>query len=229
MTTDPAGVTPDPQRNREAWLAAHPGAAPVDPGAATQQVAAQLGAGAPGAGVPAETLGEQMAGQGATAGVQPQDGSLPYEDLVDQMLSELRDLRGQVEVMQEQRRQERAAAIAALGEPIVQRYANGVRDKLAAHLAANPGLGPDHFGRVLSAADQLSKAAADAISRGANDMGQVRSLAGVVDRWLTRTHPRTAPSHLGHVDFSSVAYDLELLLEEADRLAPANGVALVGA
>jgi hypothetical protein len=213
MSNDPAASgMPDPEANRAAWFAAHPEAQPAAPAEAAAQVARQLGAADPGPGVPDAELAGQMAAAGVEAG-------LPYEDAMNALMDEVRRLSQQVETLQARDRQRESAAIAALGEPILQRYANGVRDKLAALAAANPG-GADHFTQPVRAADSLVKAAADAISRGANDLGPVAAIAGQLDRFLTRGHPRTAPGHIRHLDMSAVEYDLEQVIAEMDRLAP---------
>jgi hypothetical protein len=215
---------PDPERNRREWLAAHPQAGEVSPEEASAQVAAQLGGAAPDPGVSGEALGEQLARAGATAGVTPRDGTLPHEDTVEAELNRLRavveGLGTQLQQVQTERQQERATAIAAMGEPILQRYANGIEAHLQAHEAASPALGMEHFKQVRGAAKQLTGATATAISEGANDMGRVRYHAAQIDRFLTRTHRRTAPAHAVHIDMSAVEQMLEYLLDEADRLAP---------
>lgn len=214
-------MPPDPAQNKAEWLAAHPGAGEVGADQAAAEVAAHLGAAAPDPGVSGSDLGAQMAAAGAQAG-------LPHEDVMDQLMAEIRRLSDQVGFLQERDRQREAAQIAALGEPILQRYANGIAAKLEAHQAANPGLGPDHFRNVRGAADSLVKAASQAISGGANDMGQVAYHAGQVDRWLSKTHKRTAPAHLAHLDLGAIEQDLEYLLDEVDRLTGGGQLAVRG-
>lgn len=211
MTENP-GFQPDPATNRAQWLAAHPQAVQASAEQAAGEVASHLGAAAPGAGVTGEQLGQQMADAGAAAG-------LPHETVMDQLMAQVKAMGEQIHMLQARDQQREAAAIAALGEPILQRYANAVRDHLAATVAANPG-SAEHFKTVLADAEKLSVASADAISRGANDLGQVASLASRIDRFLTRGHARTAPHTLRQVDLSTVAHHLEYLVEEAARLAP---------
>lgn len=211
--TQPTGI-PDPAQNRADWQAAHPGAQPVDPAQAQAEAARQLGAAAPGPGVSGEQLGQQMQQAGAHAG-------LPYEDQMNALMEQVKALGDQLTAVQERERQREAAAIAALGEPILQRYANAVRDHLKATAAANPA-GADHFKTVIADAEKLSVVAADTISRGANDVGQVMALASRIDRFLSRGHARTAPGHLRQVDLSTVGHHLEYMVEEAARLAPGN-------
>lgn len=213
--TEQYGFAPDPERNRAEWLAAHPGAQEASPAQAAEQVAAQLGAAAPGAGVSDRDLGAQMAQAGASAG-------LPHEQVMDAEMAKLKAL---VESMgadlariQSERQYERAAAIAALGEPILQRYANAVRDHLKSTVAANPH-GAEHFAPVIGQAEKLSDAASRAISEGANDLGQVLTLAGGIDRFLSKGHARLAPPLLRQVDLSTVQHHLEYLIDEAGRLS----------
>lgn len=210
--TEQTGFPPDPAANRAAWLAAHPGAQEQAPQEAAAQVAAHLGAGAPAGGVTGDDLGAQMAAAGATAG-------LPHEAVMDELMKQIQALSEQVSTLQVRDRQREAAQIAALGEPILQRYANGVRDHLAALAAANPA-GADHFRPIVRDAEALSQATADAISQGANDLGGVMNIAARLDRFITRGHARTAPHVIRHLDLSTVAHHLEYLIEEAHRLAP---------
>lgn len=205
---------PTPEQNRAAWLAQHPEAQQATPDQAGAQVAAQLGAAAPDPGVSGDDLGAQMDAAGAHAG-------LPHEDAMNAEMARLRqmveNMGTELARITVERQQERAAAIAALGEPILQRYANAVTDHLKATVAANPGSG-EHFAPIVGTAEKLSAAAADAISRGANDLGTVLSLAGQLDRFFTRGHARTAPHQLRQVDLSTVAHHLDYLLDEAARL-----------
>lgn len=218
MTDYPGFPPPDPAQNRAAWLAAHPEAQQASAEQAQEQVATQLGAAAPDAGVSGDQLGQQMAAAGAQAG-------LPHEAVMDEEMARLKalvdNMGTQLAQLQFERQQERAAAIAALGEPILQRYANAVRDHLYALRDANPG-SADHFKGVIADAEKLSTASADAISRGANDLGQVANLANRVDRFISVGHARTAPHLLRQVDLSTVAHHLEYLIEEGYRLAPGN-------
>ena len=213
--TEQTGFTPDPEANRAAWLAAHPEAQQATPAQAAEQVAAQLGGAAPDPGVTGDQLGQQMAAQGAQAG-------LPHERVMDEEMARLKaiveSMGADLARIRVERQQERAAAIAALGEPILQRYANAVRDHLKATVAANPA-GAEHFAGVVGASEKLSDAASDAISRGANDLGQVLTLASSIDRFLSRGHARTAPHLLRQVDLSTVQHHLDYLVEEAGRLS----------
>jgi hypothetical protein len=220
MTEQTGFAAPDPEQNRAEWLAAHPEAQQATQGEAAAQVASSLGAAAPDPGVSGDDLAAQMAAAGAQPG-------LPHEDVMNALMDQIRALSDQVGTLQRRDQQREAAALAALGEPILQRYAKGIRDKLAAHEAANPGLGPDHFANVRQTADELVKATVAAVAEGANDLGRVRYHVDRVDRFLTKGHKRLAPSHLAHIDMSAVGQDLEYLVEEADRLT-GGAVAIVG-
>lgn len=207
---------PDPEANREAWLAAHPGAAPVTPDAAAAAAAAQLGGAAPAPGM----SDAEMAARIAAGGAAP--GTLPQESVYEQLMAQIKEMGERLGSMERERALERQAHIAALGEPILERYAKGVADKFGSLLAAHPGLGRDHFARPLRDAAALYEQAKNTIQSGANDLAPVRQLAASVERWITRTHPRTVPGGNTHrPDFSSILYDIEMILEEADRLAPA--------
>lgn len=210
--TNPAGGVPTPEQNRAAWKAAHPDAAEVSQDEAAAKVADHLGGAAPSPGVSGDSLGAQMAAAGAQAG-------LPHEDAMDALMEQIKALSDQVGELRHRDQQREQAAILALGEPILQRYANGLRDKLRAHVDANPGSG-EHFRQAVSTATALADAASTAISRGANDMSQVNHHAAWLDRFLERGHKRTAPGHLKHLDLGSVASDLEALIDESYRLSP---------
>lgn len=188
---------------------------PVTREQANEEVAAQLGAAAPGPGVSGEQLGAQMHAAGATAG-------LPYEDAMNAAMEQIKALSQQVQTLQQRDYQREQAQILALGEPVLQRYANGVRDKLAAHRAANPGT-DDHFAQPIRDAAALADAAANAISRGANDLGTVRAYASRLDHFFARGHARTASGPVRHADLSAAASDLEHVITEANRLAPPGG------
>ena len=204
---------PTPEQNRAAWLAANPGARPVDPAVAEEQVAANLGAGVPNPGVSGQQLGEQMAAQGAHAG-------LPAEDDHDAEMAAMRaiaeDQAKRLAFLEKAFTQQRQAYIAALGEPIVERYAKGVRDKLRTHLVMHPALA-EHLEPRVRLADNLYEAARKAVSGGGNDFREVAAIAQEIDRYVTKTHGRVTGGSGSHVDFSALLYDLELMLEEAAK------------
>jgi hypothetical protein len=203
---------PDPEANRIQWKTDHPDAAEVSQDDAAASVAAQLGGAAPAAGVTDSDLGAQMASAGATAG-------LPYEDQMNAMMEQLRRMSTEIDTLRQRDQQREQAQVMALGEPILQRYANGLRDKLAATVAANPG-SDQHFAQALADAGALAEASSKAIARGANDLGTVRAYAGRLDHFFDRGHVRTAQGHVRHVDLSSAAHDLEQVISEAHRLQP---------
>lgn len=218
--TETTGFPPDPERNKAEWFAANPGAQPVS----AQQAHAATEPGA-GEGVPSSVpTGEAMAAAGAQAG-------LPHEDVMNAEMERLRKI---VESMgadlariQSERQGERNAAIAAMGEPLLVRYAKAVQGGLHTAVAMHPA-GAEHLAPVVADADKLVETATDAISSGANDLGAVATLAARIDRFLTRTHPRQVPGLAANMDLSTVAHHLEHLIEEGQRLVP-GALALAGA
>lgn len=218
--TETTGFPPDPARNRAAWLADNPGAQPVS----AQQAQAATDPGTQ-EGVPSSVpTGEAMAAAGAHAG-------LPHEQVMDDEMAKLRKL---VESMgsdlariQAERQQERQAAISALGEPILLRYAKAVQGGLHTAVAMHPAAA-EHLAPAVANADKLVDAASDAISSGANDLGAVATLAQRLDRFITRTHPREVPGLASNLDLSTIAHHLEYLIEEGARLVP-GALALAGA
>lgn len=218
--TETTGFPPDPAANRAEWLAAHPGAAPVNPEQA--QAATDPGTGEA---VPSSVpTGEAMAAAGAHAG-------LPHEAAMDAEMAALKRL---VESMgadlariQAERAGERQAAIAAMGEPILVRYAKAVQAHLHTAVAMHPAAA-EHLAPAVADADKLVDATSEAISNGANDLGAVATLAARIDRFLTRTHPRQVPVLARNLDLSTVAHHLEYLMDEGQRLVP-GALALTGA
>ncbi len=218
--TETTGFPSDPERNRQEWFAANPGAAPVS----AERAAAATDPGTGEAVPSAVPTGEAMAAAGAHAG-------LPHEATMDAEMAALRKL---VESMgsdlariQAERQGERQAAISALGEPILLRYAKAVQGGLHTAVAMHPAAA-EHLAPALGDADKLVDAASDAISTGANDLGAVATLASRIDRFLTRKHPREVPGLARNMDLSTVAHHLEYLIEEGQRLVP-GVLALTGA
>jgi len=218
--TETTGFPPDPERNKQEWFAANPGAAPVSP----QQAQAATDPGTQESVPSSVPTGEAMAAAGAHAG-------LPHEDTMN---AEMEALRKMVESMgsdlariQAERQQERQAAISALGEPILLRYAKAVQGGLHTAVAMHPAAA-EHLAPAVANADKLVDAASDAISTGANDLGTVATLASRIDRFITRTHPREVPGLARNLDLSTVAHHLEYLIEEGARLVP-GALALAGA
>jgi hypothetical protein len=218
--TETTGFPPDPEANRAAWLAANPGAAPVSP----HEAAAATDPGTRESVPSAVPTGEAMAAAGAHAG-------LPHEATMD---AEMAALRKMVESMgadlariTAERSQERQAAISALGEPILLRYAKAVQGGLHTAAVMHPAAA-EHLAHVIADSDKLVDAASDAISTGANDLGAVATLASRIDRFITRKHPREVPGLARNMDLSTVAHHLEYLIEEGARLVP-GALALTGA
>lgn len=218
--TEQTGFPPDPAQNKAEWFQANPGAQPVS----AQQAQAATDPGAQ-EGVPSAVPdGAKMVADGAHAG-------LPHEATMDAEMAALRKL---VESMgadlariTAERQGERNAAIAAMGEPILLRYAKAVQGGLHTAVAMHPAAA-EHLAPAVATADKLVDAASDAISSGANDLGAVATLAQRIDRFITRTHPREVPGLARNMDLSTVAHHLEYLIEEGQRLVP-GALALTGA
>ena len=102
------------------------------------------------------------------------------------------------------------------GGPPVIRYAQAVADRLAATAAAHPDLGKAHFAEPLAAAEELVSGATD-LHRNGGGSGPVWTAADRLERWLTRTHPRTSGKHVE--TFAAVADDLESVRDEALKAA----------
>ena len=218
--TEQTGFVPDPAANRAQWLAEHPGAQEVSAAEAQGQTDPGTGEGVPSS-VPS---GEAMAAAGAHAG-------LPHEATMDAEMAALKKL---VESMgadlariQAERQGERQAAILALGEPILIRYAKAVQAGLHTAVAMHPAAA-EHLASAVADADKLVDATGAAISDGANELGAVGTLAARLDRFLTRTHPREVPVLARNLDLSTVAHHLDYLIEEGQRLVP-GAPALTGA
>ena len=218
--TETTGFPPDPAANRAQWLAEHPGAQEVSAAQAQAQTDPGTGEGVPSA-VP---TGEAMAAAGAHAG-------LPHEATMDAEMAKLKAL---VESMgadlariQAERAGERQAAILALGEPLLIRYAKAVQAHLHTAVVMHPAAA-EHLAPVLADADRLVDVTAAAISDGANDLGAVATLAARIERFLTRTHPREVPGLASNLDLSTVGHHLDYLVEEGQRLAP-GPLAVAGA
>lgn len=145
--------------------------------------------------------------------------ALPAESEYDQLMAVLKRQAEQIQALSGQVGNLKKAAdekAAETGGPPVIRYAQAVADRLAATAVAHPDLGADHFGHPLALADELVSAAKSAHSDGA-DLGAVASAADRLERWITRTHPRTSAKHVETL--STVADDLEQVRDEADKLA----------
>lgn len=111
------------------------------------------------------------------------------------------------------------SAIAALGPPAIVVYGQALYDKLVSHRNAHPDITPGHFDRVISAVQPLHEAAVK-LQNGdgsAKDVAALaQSAADAADRFITREHPRKSTKQ---IDYSALASDIELLLDEAAKLA----------
>src|SRR5215469_2952461 len=150
---------------------------------------------------------------GEAAGVAAQMGErgplLPAEEQMDAMIAALT---AQIGTMQKQQ----AEALAASGGPMVTRYAEGARDKIAAHVTANPDAPAGHFDELTGAAGQLVDAAAAIAKDAAAGTGPVEKAAAAITRFVSRTHVRQWGKH---IDWSAALDDVETVVEEALKLA----------
>ena len=160
---------------------------------------------------------------GEAAGVAAQMGErgplLPAEEQMDAMMAALKAqseqiaaLTAQIGTMQKQQ----AEALAASGGPMVTRYAEGARDKIAAHVTANPDAPAGHFDELTGAAGQLVDAAAAIAKDAAAGTGPVEKAAAAITRFVSRTHVRQWGKH---IDWSAALDDVETVVEEALKLA----------
>jgi hypothetical protein len=156
----------------------------------------------------------------------------------DQFSALLHQLQAQgqtIEGLQRQLQSVAAGAAAAQGDPLIVRYAKGVRDKVYSHAVANADLGTvrqvqvigedgqpvlrqqadGHFAGPAAVADKLV-AAAEAAAAGTGPAKAAGDLAGELGRWFERGHGRASNKH---VDFSAAADDAEAVQDEAARLA----------
>lgn len=146
---------------------------------------------------------------------------LPAEDQMDAVMAEFKAMTERLRKLESDAaatRQQYAAAVAALGPPEVAVYGKAIADKLVSFRNANPDLGT-HFDAVIEKARPVATAA-QAVLDGTGHVEDVtRDLQAVVeavDRFITRTHPRTAAKPL---DFSALASDLEYVMAAAEKLA----------
>ena len=177
-----------------------------------------------------EFLRQQAAAQAATspspageaAGVAAQMSErgplLPAEEQMDALMAALRAQSEQIAALQAQvgtMQKQQAEALAASGGPLVTRYAEGARDKIAAHITAHPDAPAGHFEPLTAAAGQLVDAAA-AIAKDGGDAAPVEKAAAAVGRFISRTHVKAWGKH---IDWSAVLDDVETAVEEAIKLA----------
>jgi hypothetical protein len=145
---------------------------------------------------------------------------LPAETDIERLMAQLKAQSEQLEKMGAAlgsvQRQMEEAQVAA-GGPLTVRYAQGAADKLDAMAAAYPNnpLGARHFDAPREAAGKLVTAAKAVVKSGA-PVADVESAAAAIGKFFTRAHARAGGAH---VDWSAIADDLELAVEEAAKLA----------
>jgi hypothetical protein len=112
-----------------------------------------------------------------------------------------------------------AAAVAKLGPPEVAVYGRAILDKLVSYRNAHPDLPPGHFDRVIEAARPLADASQqviDGTGHVSDVTGGLTNVIDAVERFVTRTHPRTSGKP---IDFSALLSDLEYAAEAAAKIA----------
>ena len=158
----------------------------------------------------AETVAQQMTERGP---------ALPAEAEYDGLMAMLKAQADQIEALTGRVGTLAKAAedrnVAEGGPPVI-RYAQAVADRLAATAAAHPDLGKAHFAEPLALADELVSGAQD-LHRNGGGNGPVWNAADRLERWLTRTHPRTSGKHVETL--AAVADDLESVRDEALKAA----------
>jgi hypothetical protein len=198
----PAGGGPEDQ--------AHDDAARQAAAAAGEELRRQAEA-SPGVAPEAAAVASQLTGRGP---------ALPAEAQYDELMAAFKAQAAQIEALAgrvgtlQRAADERAVE---LGGPPVVRYAQAVADRLAATAVAHPDLGAEHFAHPLAAAGQLVDQAKALHGQEVSDPAAVHNAAERLERWITRTHPRTSGKHLETL--AAVADDLDQVRDEADKLA----------
>lgn len=144
------------------------------------------------------------------------DVLLPMEQQINQMMADAKAsqdaLKAQIAALQQQL----VSTQAQLGPPGVVKYAQAVRDKLVSVAASKQNIGQDHFADVITLGGKLADDAAQ-VGTGEAKPDVLASTVSAIERWLTRTSPRTA----GHIEgLPTILADLEYVAEEAAKLAP---------
>lgn len=143
---------------------------------------------------------------------------LPAETAMDDLMAALKAQSEQIKALQAQvgtMQQQQAEALAASGGPMITRYAQGARDKIAAHVIANPDVPKDHFKPLTGFAEKLVDEA-EALAGGSGTVKAVETAASAVTRFINRTHARLSGKH---IDWSAALDDVETVIDEALKLA----------
>jgi hypothetical protein len=183
------------------------GFAPLPATAAGRQVPA-VAAVIPGAEVPS---GADLVAAGA-------GGTLPHETTMDDLMAEFRAMQDTVTTLQGKLDAEAKARVQATAPEDIVLYARNAADWLVVHQTMHSDLGPGYFDKPIAASKALAAAAADAVDNPAK-LDDVASASTALERWIERTHPRLAGKP---IDFGVVLYDLEMVAEAAEKLAPAG-------
>lgn len=171
--------------------------------------AAQQAAASPSPAADAAASMGQMVGRGP---------ELPAETAMDKLMAALKaqsdqiaQLQAQVGVMQKQAEENQAAA----GGPMTVRYADGAVAKLQAMKAQHPDVPQGHFDAAIAAAESLATAARAVVKTGASDVAKdVETAAAGITKFIGKSRRASGK----HIDFSAIADDVELAVEEALKL-----------
>lgn len=167
----------------------------------------------------AENPGVQPEAAATAAQMTERGPALPAEAEYDSLMAMLKKQAEQIEALTGRvgtlQKAAEDRAVADGGPPVI-RYAQAVADRLTATVAAHPDLGKAHFAEPLAAADELIAGATD-LHRSGGGVGGVWNAADRLERWLTRTHPRTSGKHVETL--AAVADDLESVRDEALKAA----------
>jgi hypothetical protein len=144
------------------------------------------------------------------------DVLLPMEQKIDDLVAKFSTESAEQGALIRALQAQLAGAQQAAGAPDVVKYADAVRDRLQ-NAADLSGMPKEHWAGVLETAGQLSDAARTAV-QDQDGSGLGKGIAAV-ERWVSRTHPRTSNQRIEH--FPAVLADLDELVSAAERIAPA--------
>jgi hypothetical protein len=155
--------------------------------------------------------------QAASAAAMTERGpALPAEADIEQFMADMQAQMADVKAQLAVYKQQALEAQAAAGTPMVVRYAEGARDKIAALAAAHPDAPQHHFKPAADAAAALADAAAGLHSGAGATITDVKDAAAKVEAFATRGHWRDWGKH---IDFSAILGDLEETIEAGVKLA----------
>ena len=146
---------------------------------------------------------------------------LPMEQKIDDLVAKFSAESAEQGALIRALQAQLAGAQQAAGVPDVVKYAEAVRDRLQ-NAADLSGMPKEHWAGVLETAGTLADAAKQAVQD--RDGSGLDKGVAAVERFITRTHPRTSNQRIEH--FPAVMADLDELLSAAERIAPAVAAAV---